>query len=67
MENAAHGVEISITSVLDFLWDFRFGYLKLPHPPPLSHTDLDFLMENLDILCGLQTLLPQINPLSTPV
>ena len=67
VENAAHDVEISITSVLDFLWDFRFGYLKLPHPPPFSHTDLDFLMENLDILCGLQTWLPQINPLSTPV
>ena len=32
VENAAHDVEISITSDLDFLWDFRFGYLKLPHP-----------------------------------
>ena len=40
---------------------FRFGYIKSLSPPPDQNSE--FFMENKDILCGLEILLHQINPL----
>ena len=40
--------------------DFGFGYIK--SPPPSSSWKLELLMENLDILCGLQICLHKVAP-----